>query len=82
MVGPIDHRAFDINEWIAGNDTRFACFLHALLGWLDVFLGNDTTNNLVDEFKTRFWFARFHLDHHMTVLAFTAGLAREFAFPL
>ena len=51
VVGPIDNRAFDINQGITSYHARLAGLLHALLGWLDVFLGNGATNNFVDEFK-------------------------------
>jgi len=49
VVGPIDNRAFDIDQGIASNHAGLAGLLDALVGWLEVVLRNGATNNVVDE---------------------------------
>ncbi|CAI8399928.1 MAG: Uncharacterised protein [Cyanobium sp. ARS6] len=80
MIRTVDHGDFYVDHREPGNHAGLTGLLHAHFGGLDEFLGNDTANDFVDEFKTGFRFTRLHFDHNVAVLTLTTGLTRELAF--
>ena len=80
MIRTVDHGALHIDQGITSDHTGFAGLFHALFGGLDVFLGNNTAHDLVDELETGARLAGLHFDHDMAVLTFTTGLTGELAF--
>ena len=82
MVRAVNHGCPDVDHGETSNHTGLAGLLHAGFCRTDVLLGNDATNNFIDEFESCAWLAWLHFDHHVAVLTFATSLTSIFSFPL
>src|SRR5581483_4932496 len=80
VVAAVVERSLDVHHGIAGQYTAFHGFLHTLVDRLDVFLGNDAADDVVDELVTLARLVRLETNLGMAVLPASAGLANVFAF--
>ncbi|CAB4616578.1 unannotated protein [freshwater metagenome] len=68
MVSAILQSDLDIDQWVTGEHTELHGLLATLVNGRDVFTGNTTTGNSVDEFVTALFARRLDVDDHARVL--------------
>src|SRR6185437_14492897 len=69
VVAAVVEEDLHILNRISRQDTALQGFLNALIDWLDVFLGNRTTHNLVDELVALAGLVWLEANFHVTILA-------------
>ena len=74
MVRTIIEGCLDIYYWVTSDNTTSQCVFHTFLNWFAVFLRNDTTFDLVDEFEAFAWFVWLKLNPNITILTTTTRL--------
>ena len=77
VIAAVGQRHLDVDDRIAGEDTRLRRFLHALFHGGDVLARDRRTLQLVLEDKARARLRGLDLEPHVTVLAATARLTHE-----
>src|SRR5437870_4285563 len=78
----VDELDPDIDDGVAGHDSRLHRLLDAEVDRRDVLLGNLAADDLVDELVAIAGIHRLEVDHGVAILAAAAGLADEAPFDL
>src|SRR5690606_802679 len=71
---------FDVDQWIAGNNTVIKRVAKTRFNCWDVFTWNNTTDNCIFEFKASAFFVWRELDPNVSELTATTRLTYELAF--
>src|SRR6266581_9557593 len=82
MIGPIVESSFDIDHWIASNDTIFQCFANAILDVFNIFFGHHAPNDSIDKLKTLAALVWRYFNPHVTILPMPTSLPDVPAFGL
>ena len=76
MEGTINQCDFYINNWVTSEYAALRCLFHTFFNWVNKFLWNRTTHNLILKQDTASTLTWLHGKYNMSILPLTAGLFR------